>query len=106
MQRHYKAKIRINKKNNVKPFENKTLIKENQFIEATATTNKESKKSGKKELNDLKRKVKNVIVNKTQVLVVLITTNPIKQKVISHQHQKLIIKRIINKSQLKYQATA
>ena len=48
----------------------------------------------------LKRKVKNTIVNKTQVLVVLITTNRIKQKKINHQHQKLIIKKIINKSQL------
>ena len=34
----------------------------------------------------LKRKVKNAIVNKTQLLVV--------------QHQKIIIKKIINKSQL------
>ena len=48
----------------------------------------------------LKRKVKNEIVHKTQVLVVLITANRIKQKVINHQYQKLIIKNIINKSQL------
>ena len=48
----------------------------------------------------MKRKVKNVIINKTQVLVVLITTNQKKQKVINYQHQKLIIKKIINKSQL------
>ena len=34
----------------------------------------------------LKRKVKNVIVNKTQVLVVRITTNRAKQKVTNHQH--------------------
>ena len=90
-------KQELTKKTNVKPFENKTLIKQNRFIEATTTTNEESKKSGEKELNDLKRKVKNVILNKTQVLVVVITKNPIKQIVISHQHQKLIIKRIINK---------
>ena len=48
----------------------------------------------------MKRKVKNLIVNKTQVLVVLTTTNRIKQNVINHQHQKLIVKKIINKSQL------
>ena len=48
----------------------------------------------------LKKKVKNVLVNKTQVLVVLITTNRIKQKVTNHQHQKLIMKKIINKIQL------
>ena len=48
----------------------------------------------------LQRKVKNVIVNKTQVLMVLIATNRIKQKMINHEHQKLIIKKIINKSQL------
>ena len=90
-------KQELTKITNVKPFENKTLIKQNRFIEATTTTNEESKNSGEKELNDLKRKVKNVILNKTQVLVVVITTNPIKQIVISHQHQKLIIKRIINK---------
>ena len=35
-------------KNNVKPLENKTLIKQDRFIETTTTTNKESKKSGKK----------------------------------------------------------
>ena len=35
-------------KNNVKPLENKTLIKQDRFIEITTTTNKESKKSGKK----------------------------------------------------------
>ena len=50
----------------------------------------------------LKRKVKNVLVNKTQVLVVLIATNRIKQKVINHHHQKLTMKKIINKSQLQY----
>ena len=39
--------------NNVKPLENKTLIKQDRFIETTTTTNKESKKSGKKnELNE------------------------------------------------------
>ena len=48
----------------------------------------------------LKRKVKNVIANKTQALVVPITTNRIKQKVINNQNQKLIINKIINKSQL------
>ena len=48
----------------------------------------------------LKRKVKNVIVNKTQVLVVLITANRVKQKVTNRQHQKLIIKQIISKNQL------
>ena len=31
-------------KNNVKPFENKTLIKQDRFTETTATTNKETKK--------------------------------------------------------------
>ena len=41
----------------------------------------------------LKRKVKNITVNKTQVLVVLITINRIKLKVINHQHQKLKIKK-------------
>ena len=35
-------------KNNVKPLENKILIKQDRFIETTATTNKESKKSSKK----------------------------------------------------------
>ena len=35
-------------KNNVKPLENKTLIKQDRFIETTTTTNKESKKLGKK----------------------------------------------------------
>ena len=30
-------------KNNVKPFENKTLTKQDRFIETTTTTNKESK---------------------------------------------------------------
>ena len=35
-------------KNNVKPLENKTLIKQDRFIETTTTTNKECKKSGKK----------------------------------------------------------
>ena len=40
-------------KNNIKPLENKTLIKQDRFIETTTTTNKESKKSGKKnELNE------------------------------------------------------
>ena len=34
-------------KNNVKPFENKTLIKQDRFIETTTTTNKESNKSDK-----------------------------------------------------------
>ena len=48
----------------------------------------------------LRRKMKNVIINKTEVLVVRITTNWKKQKVINYQHQKLIIKKIINKSQL------
>ena len=48
----------------------------------------------------LKRKAKNVIVNKTQVLVVLITANRLKQKVTNHQHQKLITKKIISKIQL------
>ena len=41
----------------------------------------------------LKRRAGNVIVNKTQVLVVLITANEVKQKVTNHQHQKLIIKK-------------
>ena len=45
----------------------------------------------------LKRKAKNVMVNKAQVLVVLITKPCKKQKVINYQHQKLIIKKIINK---------
>ena len=44
----------------------------------------------------LKRKVKNITVNKTQVLVVLITINRIKLKVINHHENK----KIINKSQL------
>ena len=35
-------------KNNVKPLENKTLIKQDRLIETTTTTNKETKKSGKK----------------------------------------------------------
>ena len=35
-------------KNNVKPLENKTLLKQDRFIETTTTTNEESKKSGKK----------------------------------------------------------
>ena len=40
-------------KNNVKPLENKTLIKQDRFVETTTTTNKESKKSGKEnELNE------------------------------------------------------
>ena len=40
-------------KNNVKPLENKALIKQDRFIETITTTNKESKKSGKKnELNE------------------------------------------------------
>ena len=40
-------------RNNVKPLENKTLVKQDRFIETTTTTNKESKKSGKKnELNE------------------------------------------------------
>ena len=40
-------------KNNVKPLENKTLIKQDRFIKTTTTTNKESKKSGKNnELNE------------------------------------------------------
>ena len=90
-------------KNKVNPIEHKTFIKQDRFIETTTTTNKESKTSGKK-MNQmkhhLKSKVKNAIVNKTQVLVVLITTNWIKQKAINHKHQKLIIKKIINKSQL------
>ena len=47
----------------------------------------------------LKRKVTNVTVSKTQVLVVL-TANRIKPKVLNHQHQKLIIKKIIDKSRL------
>ena len=43
----------IIKSNNVKPLENKTLIKQDRFIETTTTTNEESKKSGKKnELNE------------------------------------------------------
>ena len=58
----------------------------------------------------LKRKVKNVLVNKTQVLVVLTTTNRIKQKVTIHQHQKLIMKKnhkqksviILGDSMIKY----
>ena len=48
----------------------------------------------------LKRKVTDLTVNKTQVLVVLITANRIKPKVLNHQHQKLIIKKIIDKSRL------
>ena len=68
-------------------------------------TNKKSKKSGKKKKKNykkhhLKRKVTDVTVNKTQVLVVLITANRIKPKVLNHQHQKLIIKKIIDKSRL------
>ena len=69
-------------------------------------TNKKSKKSGKKKKkknymkHHLKRKVTDVTVNKTQVLVVLITANRIKPKVLNHQHQKLIIKKIIDKSRL------
>ena len=43
--------------------------------------------------HQLKRKVKNITVNKTQVLVVLIKINRIKLKVINHQHQKLKIKK-------------
>ena len=43
--------------------------------------------------HQLKRKVKNITVNKTQVLVVLITINRIKLKVINHQYQKLKIKK-------------
>ena len=40
-------------KNNVKPLEYKTLIKQNRFIKTTTTINKESKNSGKKnELNE------------------------------------------------------
>ena len=40
-------------KNNVKPFEHKTLIKQDRFTETTTRTNEESKKSGKKnELNE------------------------------------------------------
>ena len=40
-------------KNNVKPLENKTLIKQDRFVETTTTTTKESKKSGKEnELNE------------------------------------------------------
>ena len=39
----------------------------------------------------LKRKVKNVLVNKTQVLVILITTNRIKQKVTNHKQKSVII---------------
>ena len=35
-------------KNNVKLLENKTLIKQDRFIETTTTTNKESKNQGKK----------------------------------------------------------
>ena len=66
-------------------------------------TNEESKKSGKK-INQMKhhpkRKVKNVLVNRTQVLAVLITANRIKQKMINRQHQKLIMKKVIKKSQL------
>ena len=50
--------------------------------------------------HDLKRNVKNVIVNNIQLLVIPIKTNRIKQKMINHQHQKLIIKNIINKSHL------
>ena len=38
-------------KNNVKPLENKTLKKQDRFIETTTTTNKESKKSGKKKMD-------------------------------------------------------
>ena len=38
-------------KNNVKRFEKKTLTEQDRFIETTATTYKESKKSGKN--NDL-----------------------------------------------------
>ena len=48
----------------------------------------------------MKRKVKNVLATKTQVLVVLITTNWMKQKGTNHQHQKLIMKKVRNKSQL------
>ena len=74
-------------KNNVKPFENKT-IKQDWFIETTTTTNKESKKSGKKinyMKHHLKRKVKNVIVNKTQVSISGSNNNKLdKKKVINH----------------------
>ena len=38
-------------KNKVNPTENKTLIKQDRFIETTTTTNKESRKSGKKNMN-------------------------------------------------------
>ena len=37
-------------KNKVNPTENKTLIKQDRFIETTTTTNKESRKSGKKKI--------------------------------------------------------
>ena len=40
--------------------------------------------------HQLKRKVKNITVNKTQVLVVLITINRIKLKVINHQQKSVI----------------
>ena len=35
-------------KNNVKPFENKTLTKQDRLIETTTTTNKESKNQAEK----------------------------------------------------------
>ena len=54
-------------KNNVKPFENETLIKQDRFIETTTTTNKERKKSGEKnELNETPSEEKSEKCNSQQ----------------------------------------
>ena len=46
-----KANQGSSSKDNLKPFKNDSSTNQDQFIETTATANKESKKSGKKKMN-------------------------------------------------------
>ena len=90
-------------KNNVKPFENKTLTKQDQFVETTATTNKESKKSGKKnEFNETPSEEESEKYNSQQNTSISGLNNNKSDKTKSDKSStsKTENKKIINKSQL------